>query len=156
MPLLMNGRIVPWTEDVQPASRQRHKKRHRRPFDRERIRSYLEATLVSEERPRPCMREVASRIGYRTAHIAHHFPRLCAAISALYLAERHAKCREGMEVLKSKVREAALEVHARGLKPTTSRVGALLVRPGLLRSPELLTVLRDVRRELEQAHSPES
>lgn len=147
-PLLARGNVVPSTEDVETPKRLRHNRGTRRRFDGDYVRSYLEAVLKSDEQPRPCMREVASRLGYQTAQVARHFPQLCAAISALYLAEQNAKRKARMEVLESKVREATLAVHARGTKPTASRVGALLERPGVLRAPELQAVFRDTLVEL--------
>lgn len=157
-PLLARGKVIPSTEteDVETPKRLRHKRRMRRRFDGDYVRGYLETVLESDEQPRPCMREVAERLGYQTPQIARHFPQLCAAISALYLVEQNARREERMEVLKGKVREATLAVHAQGMKPTVSRVGTLLGRPGLLRSPELLTVWRDVRRQLEGSHLPGS
>ncbi len=53
-----------------------------------------------------------------------------------------------MEALESKVREATLAVHARGMKPTVNRVGALLERPGVLRAPELQAIFRATLVEL--------
>jgi TniQ len=147
-PLLAQGNVVQSTEDVEITKRQRHNRGKRRRFDSNNVRRYLEAVLESDEQPRPCMREVASQIGYQTAQIARHFPQLCAAISALYLAEQSAKRKQRMEILKSTVREATLAVYAEGMKLTTARVGAKLEQPGLLRSPELQAVLRATRAEL--------
>jgi hypothetical protein len=94
------------------------------------------------------MREVANRLGYEPGQVARHFPQLCAAISACYLAEQNEKRKQRMEELESKVREATLAVHARGMKPTVNRVGAMLERSGVLRAPELQAVFRATLVEL--------
>lgn len=120
----------------------------RRRFDVVAMRRALEAVLAGEEDPPPPMRHVAKRLGHNHAELIQHFPELCHAISARYLAARHRKGVEKKQRLCAEVRQAALQLHGQGLYPSACRIAPMISQPGFVRDSTAIAERRQVLREL--------
>jgi hypothetical protein len=120
----------------------------RRAFNRAAMQSALEAVLAREEQPPPPMRQVAKRLGRRHAELIHHFPELCHAISARYLADRQRKGAEKKRQRCAEVRQAALQLHHQGIYPSACRIASLISQPGFVRDPAAIAERKEVLREL--------
>ena len=120
----------------------------RRAFDGAAMRCALEAILVSDEQPPPPMRQVAKRLGHGHTELIQHFPALCHAISARYLAERHRKGAEKKRQLSAEIRQAAVDLHRQGLYPSAGRIASLISQPGFVRDSVAMIEWKEVLREL--------
>ncbi len=114
----------------------------------EKIRGILEAVLESNEYPPLSMREVRRRFKLPSHNLYKNCSDLCSTISARYLSYRNAAGTERIENLCQEIRYIALELHAKGIKPTNVNVKKHLTKPGILLQPELQIALIEVRREL--------
>lgn len=114
----------------------------------EQIRQALFAILVEAEYPSLSSMEVAQRLGCSANKIYRHFPDLSHSISARYLHYRKAHRLELAEQIHQKVRQAALELDARGMSLSSTNVGKLLTKPGIMLNKEAQSSLCKVRREL--------
>jgi hypothetical protein len=112
------------------------------------IQSLLEEVLKSDELPPPYLAEVARRIGYSVSLLYRNYPELCRAISAQAAIYRKAHAVERIEKFCKQVRQAAFELHIKGINPHSGSVGKLLSKPGVLRHKEVAAALHEVRREL--------
>ena len=128
---------------------QRHKTNSpRQPFNLDQARQALLSVLRDDEYPPPSMQAVAKRIGINFRLLYINLPDLCYAISAQYRSYRRARSVEYTEQLRQDVRQAAIELHARGIKPHGAYVGKLLTKPGAMRNKVAIAALREVRQEL--------
>lgn len=112
------------------------------------IQSLLKEVLKSDEFPPPNLSEVAKRLGYSVSLLYKNYPELCRAISAQAASYRKAHAVEKIEKLCNQVRQAAFELHIKGINPHSGTVGKLLSKPGVLRHKEVAAALYEVRREL--------
>jgi transcriptional regulator with XRE-family HTH domain len=119
-----------------------------RGFNAPAIRQALVAVLACEDQPPPPMRQVAKRLGYSHPDMIKHFPELCHAISARYLADRHRKGVEKQQHLCAEIRQAAAQLHHQGTYPSTYRIASLISRPGFMRDRVAIAVHKEVLREL--------
>jgi len=120
----------------------------RTPVDMEKTRQALESMLASEEDPPPSMSEMARRL-QRDRHIlTRHFPDLCQAISARYLAYQKARHQQRLQLLCEEVRRAILELHAQDVYPSAVRIMALISKPGNMQHKEVFAAWQDTLREL--------
>lgn len=108
----------------------------------------LERVFKENECPPPSLQEVARRFKYNPTTLQRNFPDLCHAISARYSSYRQAARRERIKQLCQDVRQAAIQLHARGVNPHSVNVGKLLTQSGAMRQREAQASLREVRREL--------
>lgn len=115
---------------------------------KEEMRRGLEAVLKSDECPFPSVHQVAERLRYSQRSLYNHFPDLCNVIAARHLSDRHAAHMESVKQLRQQIRQAALELHAKGVPVHYRAVYKLLPKPGVMRQKEAYTALREVRREL--------
>lgn len=120
----------------------------RRAFDATAIRLALEAVLASAEQPPPAMRQVALRLGRTHPDLIHHFPALCHAISARYLAYQQAKGAERRRRLGAEIRQAVVRLHEQGHYPSASRIAPLISQPGFVRDPEANAARKQALRAL--------
>lgn len=120
----------------------------RRAFDVAAMRYALETILASDEQPPPPMRQVAKHLGHDHAELIQHFPALCHAISARYLAERHQKGAEKKRRLYAEIRQAAVDLHRQGLYPSAGRIASMISQPGFVRDSVAMTEWKEVLREL--------
>jgi transcriptional regulator with XRE-family HTH domain len=120
----------------------------RRPFDVESVRQALEQVLDSEEEPPPSMREIGRRLGRRGTDLSLHFPDLCSAISARYMAYRTARSEEKRQQVCAEVRQAILAIYAQGAYPSGNRVADLLSSPRDFQMPEARAIWRETLQEL--------
>ena len=123
-------------------------KRPRRPFGKENLRQDLEAVLANDELPPPSMCKIARQVGYAHATLHHHFPDLCRAISARYMAYRKQQGEQKRQQLCEEVRQAVAQIHARGIYPSGARVASLLSVPGSILHPDAQAVWHQLLREL--------
>ena len=94
------------------------------------------------------MKKVVQRLAINQRKLYRHFPKLCRSISEQYashqkvchlkLTARH--CQE--------VRQITIELDAKQINPTASRVTKLLTKPAVLLSKDVQKALHQVRCEL--------
>jgi hypothetical protein len=120
----------------------------RRPFDADAVRRALEAVLAGDEHPPPPMRQIAERIGYAHSALHRHFPDLCRAISAQYLAYRKACGLQRQQRLCREIHQVAASIHAQGIYPSAYRIEQQLSVPGFIRHPEGMAAWRAALQEL--------
>lgn len=112
------------------------------------VRQVLLEALADTTKEPLSMQAVAAQLGYPQRTINTHLPDLCQAITRRYQAYRKERGVQRIADLRSKIRSAALEVHAKGINPTYQRVGAVLGSPGCFREEPARAALHQVRREL--------
>ena len=124
-------------------------RRRRVQLDIVHLRQSLEAVLVCEEQPPPSMRAVARRLNHSPRELREYFPELCRAISKRRSNFYKDRSEEKLEQQKELIRQAVLEIHSRGLYPSSRKVRLILSEPGLMRNPILAETWRDMLQELE-------
>ncbi len=112
----------------------------------ENIRHELQAALY-QERP-ACLRRLASRLGRKSGYLRGQFPKECQA-----LVKRHAQftkkgCLERKEHAKTRIRQLALNLYAKGRHPSIEQIRKASKGPTGLDRAELCAFLREVRRQL--------
>ena len=117
-------------------------------FDSQQVRQCLQTILQEAESPPPSMQEVARRLNYHVRFLRRHFPQLCCAVSARYLAYRKMSRIVNLESSCREVRAVALELHAQGIEPTRSCISKYLSKPAYFRDREVSATLDRVRYEL--------
>jgi transcriptional regulator with XRE-family HTH domain len=117
-------------------------------FPLEQVRQALQEVLADTTKEPLSMRAVAAQLGYPQRTINTHLPDLCKAITRRYQAPRKERGVQRIADLRSRVRTAALQVHAKGINPTYQRVGAVLGSPGSFREQPARAALHEVRQEL--------
>lgn len=120
----------------------------RRVFEHERVRTVLLEVLNGKADPSPPMRQVCKQLGYDPTFIYYHFPDLCRAISARYMAYQKEQGKQRLQQLCAEVRQNVLIVHHQGKYPSAYRVQALLSVPGFMRHTEAKAVWHATLREL--------
>jgi len=109
------------------------------------IKKLLEEVIESKEEPPPSLYRVFVRKGYKYRHsvVWREFPDLCKVISDHYREYKKARQKQRKELLREEVRQAALELHKRGIYPSALKVGKLLSVPSRVRNKRGRSVLRE-------------
>lgn len=123
-------------------------KRQFRKFETERLRYVLEQVLCNEEYPLPSVREVAQSLNYDQSHLRKHFPDLCHAISARYLAYQHTQGLKRLRRNCSEVQQTVKILFNHGSSTSERQIGKMLRKRGTLREEEVRKALKSSLREL--------
>jgi cellulose biosynthesis protein BcsQ len=89
------------------------------------------------------MQEVARRLNYHVRFLRKHFPQLCCALSARYVAYRKTSRIVNVESSCREVRAVALKLHTQGIEPTRSSISKYLSKPAYFRDREVSAGLAD-------------
>ncbi len=116
---------------------------HRR-FDTEELREALEQILQGNEFPYPSMREVARRLNYDQSHLRRHFPDLCRAISARYIAYQREQRQRRLVDMSAKVQQAAEVLQEQGCTSSERQVGMLIGKRGIFKEAEARAALKSI------------
>jgi hypothetical protein len=111
------------------------------------IQSTLEAVLRDNENPPPCMREVARRLGYGSAHLWKNFPDLCRVISERYLEYQTKKGQQRLERIYDKMRNVIEMILNQASYPSFWRIEKSLGR-GIFRDPRIVAIRQRILQEL--------
>ena len=114
----------------------------------EKIQSALKTILESQEYPPPALHEVAKRIDISVPALNRHCPELCKVIAARRDSYRKERQMKRVQELRQEVRQVALKLNAEGVEPTASRISVHLTKPGSILQKEVVSAVREVRREL--------
>jgi transcriptional regulator with XRE-family HTH domain len=112
------------------------------------IQEMLLQSLNTDEYPPPTLTEVGRRIGINNTTLYKYCPDLCRAISAKYRTYRKECAIKNDEKIKNTVRQAALKLHAEGIKPNISQIIKLLPKPGLMKNKKAIAVAKEILYEL--------
>ncbi|ACK73731.1 hypothetical protein PCC7424_5664 (plasmid) [Gloeothece citriformis PCC 7424] len=94
------------------------------------------------------MTEVAKLIGYDKRTIHRHFPSICRAISAKYLANLHQTRLERLNIACTLVQEAVEQLYTQEIYPTQANVTKFLRKPGIFRDKEVKVAFHQARKKL--------
>ncbi|MFS8085877.1 MAG: TniQ family protein [Acidobacteriota bacterium] len=112
----------------------------------ENICDALQSSLCEE--PAICLRTIASRLGRSCDYLRLQFPKESGAIVKRHSDFNHNAVRQRKALAKTKVRQLALDLGARGLYPSYTRIRRASNGPIGLDCLEVSTALRDIRRRL--------
>lgn len=112
------------------------------------IRNDLLLELDSDEYPPPSLKEVGRRSGVSLSTLYNYNRDLCHKISAKYTNYCHEICLKNEEEIRQQVRWAVFELHAKGIKPNSGKVGSLLTKPGIMRNKIAIETLYELLSEL--------
>lgn len=112
----------------------------------ENIRDALQSSLYEE--PPICLRTIASRLGRSCDYLRHQFPEESGAIVKRYSDFNHNAVKQRKALAKTKVRQLALDLGARGIYPSYTRIRRASNGPIGLDCLEVSTALRDITRRL--------
>lgn len=110
----------------------------------ENIRYALQSVLCEE--PPISLRATASRLGKCCEYLHHRFPKESGAIVKRYSNFNHNTVRQRKALARTRVRQLALDLSARGLYPSHTRLRSASSGPIGLDCLEVSTALRDIRR----------
>ncbi len=116
---------------------------------REQVRLALEKILAANEDPPPTLTQVAQRLGLGSPVLYKCHPEACYAISARYKEYAQQRTATRVQQYRVELREAARQLHEKGVSPTRGRIEPLLRSPGILRDPKVRQTLVEVCREIE-------
>nr|WP_290221393.1 TniQ family protein [Trichocoleus desertorum] len=114
----------------------------------EKMQNILKRTLQNDEYPPPSMQDVAKREGLGVQLLTSTFPELSKAISDRYKTYQQMCKATRIEKLRQEVREAALQLHKQGTKPTGARVSKYLSKPGSILQQPAIEALQEIQHEL--------
>ncbi|WP_375469503.1 TniQ family protein [uncultured Nostoc sp.] len=104
--------------------------------------------LDSDEYPPPSLKEVGRQIGVSLSTLYNYNRDLCHKISAKYTNYCHEVHLKNEEKIRQEVRQAVLELHTKGIKPNSEKVGELLTKPGIMRNKIAIYTLYELLSEL--------
>jgi len=116
----------------------------------EHVQQALEQVLVANDDPPPTLTEVAKRLGQGTPVLYKCHPTACRAISARYKEYAQQRTATRVQRYRVELREAAQQLHEKGVSPTRGRIEPLLRSPGILRDPKVRKLLDEVCHEIEE------
>src|SRR6266700_737240 len=116
---------------------------------REQVRLALEKILAANEDPPPTLTQVAQRLGLGSPVLYKCHPEACYAISARYKEYAQQRTATRVQQYRVELREAARQLHEKGVSPTRGRIEPLLRSPGILRDPKVRQLLVEVCHEIE-------
>ena len=108
----------------------------------------LQAAL--HESPPPSVREVIRRTNHGGSIIYRRFPQACRAIARRFAYYRGTQAAARRDRARVEIREAAYQLHAKGLKITRKHLRPLLTSSDYTNLEEGRAALRQVREELKQ------
>ena len=117
-------------------------------FEANRVQQYLEVILAARESTPSSMEEVARQLGCHRRTIYRHFPDLCRAISAKYVAYQKDCYTKAIEECCEEVRRIAIDLYNQGKHPNESAISELVSKPGHFRHKKVRLALKEVHREL--------
>jgi len=115
----------------------------------EQIRHALEEILAENDDPPPTLTQVAQWLGQGTPVLYRCHPTACYAISARYKEYAQQRTATRVQQYRVELREAARQLHEKGVSPTRGRIEPLLRSPGILRDPKVRQLLVEVCHEIE-------
>jgi transcriptional regulator with XRE-family HTH domain len=115
-----------------------------RRFETEELREALEQVLRSDESPPPSMREVGRRLNYDQSHLRRHFPELCRAISARYLAYQQEQRQRRLREMSTKMQQIAEVLQEQGCSSSERQVGKMIGKRGIFKEAEARAALKSV------------
>lgn len=113
-----------------------------RQFETEKLRDELERVLRSEESHPLSTRGVAQRLNYDQSHLRKHFPDLCRAISARYLAYQQKQRQRRLREVSAEVQQTAEVLQAQGCSSSERQVGKMIGKRGIFREAEARAALK--------------
>jgi AraC-like DNA-binding protein len=113
-----------------------------RQFETEKLRAALEEALRSEEYPPPSMREVARRLNYDQSHLRKHFPDLCRAISARYLAYQQEQRLDRLRKMSVRLQQTAEVLQKQGFSLSERQIGKVIGKRGIFKEDETRAALK--------------
>jgi transcriptional regulator with XRE-family HTH domain len=116
--------------------------KHARWFDSEKLRNALEQVLQSKEEPPPSMREVARRLSYDQSHLRKHFPDLCRAISARYLAYQQEQRLDRLRRMYVQIQQTAEILQKHGFSLSERQIGKTIGKRGIFKEEEARASLK--------------
>ncbi len=119
-------------------------------FRQEQVQNILCRSLESDEYPPPSLRKIALSTGIGLGTFYHYCPTLCHAISLRYKDYQKFRYQQLIEQGCREVRQIAPVIYAKGINPTAKNLIKFMQNPSSLWHAEVLEVLKQVRRELEQ------
>lgn len=117
-------------------------------FEVDRVQQYLEVILADRKSTPLSMEEVARQLGCHRRTIYRHFPDLCRAISAKYVAYQKDSYSKAIEECCEEVRRIAVDLYSQGKYPNESVISELVSKPGHFRHKKVRLALKEVHREL--------
>ncbi len=116
---------------------------------RDQLEKSLNAIIAANETPPPSLREVSRRLNQTgTKSLLRYFPEQSATITERYRTYRQLKKEERLRLLREKVRQATLDVHAQGAYPSMTRVDKQLGKQASMRNPDARDFWRETIQEL--------
>jgi hypothetical protein len=125
-------------------------RQYRQQLRQEQIQNILCRSLESDEYPPPSLRKIALSTGIGLGTFYHYCPTLCHAISLRYKDYQKFRHKQFIEQGCREVRRIAPILYAKGINPTAKNLRKFMQNPSSLWHTEVLEVLKQVRRELEQ------
>lgn len=113
-----------------------------------RIKVSLDSVLLTKKFPPPSLREVVKLVGVSFATLKLYFPEQCNTILQNYAIYREDESKKRIKKLHQEIRLIAVELHAKGIEPTASRISEHLAKPAAILQKEAIAAVREVRREL--------
>ena len=117
-------------------------RKHFRQFDSEKLREALVQVLQSKEEPPPSMREVARRLNYDQSHLRKHFPDLCRAISARYLAYQQEQRLDRLRRMNAVVQQTTEILQEQGCSLSERQIGKTIGKRGIFKEEEARASLK--------------
>lgn len=114
----------------------------------EAIRRQLEI-IIETEHPPPSLKEVARRLKTSTDRLRRYCLNLCSTISERHVAYRRTLVEQAKADIQQQVRQIAIELHSKGINPTSGAIGRQMKHPGVFKEKTVQEALRQVRRDLE-------
>lgn len=106
--------------------------------------------IAKDESPPPSLREVGRRFGIRSypTKLHSYFPEMCNVISERYLKYQKTSSENNKLEIRQQVRQIAIELHNKGVIPSSGNISKLMTKPSLIIKDAGLAELQLVRREL--------
>jgi transcriptional regulator with XRE-family HTH domain len=117
-------------------------RRQFRQFEAEKLLNALEQVLQREEYPPPSMQEVARCLNYDQSHLRIHFPELCHAISARFLAYLRQQRLSRLRKMTAQVQQTAEILHKQGCSLSERQIGKMIGKRGIFKEDEARTALK--------------
>jgi transcriptional regulator with XRE-family HTH domain len=119
-----------------------------RTFDYEKVKSELEAVIISNEAPPPSMAQVAKNISCSLSTVKRHFPEYCKEISTRYLRYRTEEKERRIDEICKEVEMLTKKLHAEGIYPSRRSLRKRLVNPNIMFKKEARETWKKTLRSL--------
>ncbi|BAY10851.1 TniQ family protein [Calothrix sp. NIES-2098] len=94
------------------------------------------------------LEEVARKLNLSPSFIYRNFPELASSIVIKYSNYRKASSIEYKKNVMEEIKQAVLELHTKGINPSSYYVEQMLPKPGVMRASYAMASLYEIRREL--------